>query len=139
MSRRIAIALLLGISSLTSCKEMTQAKANAATAIGDFHRDFNDGKFKELYASGDSSLKSAATEADFVKLLDAVNRKLGKQVKSSEEGWKLNSINMKTTVVVTQNTEFEKGKGTETFTYVVSGGSCKLQGYFINSQDMMTN
>jgi hypothetical protein len=45
---------------------------------------------------------------------------------------------MKASAVVTQNTEFEQGKGVETFTYVISGGSCTLQGYNINSQDMMT-
>lgn len=44
---------------------------------------------------------------------------------------------MKTTAVLTQNTEFERGKGVETFTFVVSGSSCTLQGYYINSQDMM--
>jgi hypothetical protein len=138
MKRRTLIALLVGLTSLTSCKDMTKAKGLADTAIVDFHKQFNEQKFKELYTAGHADLKAAATEADFLKLLEAVHRKLGKQVKSTEAGWRVNTFNMKTSAVVTQNTEFEQGKGVETFTYVVSGTSCTLQGYHINSQDMMT-
>ncbi|MES2470092.1 MAG: hypothetical protein V4675_22560 [Verrucomicrobiota bacterium] len=138
MKRRTLIAVLVGLVSLTSCKDTTKAKGLADAAIVDFHKQFNEQKFKELYTAGHADLKAAATEADFLKLLEAVHRKLGKQVNSSEEGWRVNTFNMKTSAVVTQNTEFEQGKGVETFTYVVSGGFCTLQGYHINSQDMMT-
>jgi hypothetical protein len=138
MNRRHLIALLIGLMSLSSCKDMTKAKGLAGTAIVDFHKQFNDQKFKELYTSAHPELRAAATETDFLKLLEAVHRKLGKQVRSTEASWRVNTFNMKTTAVVTRNTEFEHGKGVETFTFVVSGASCTLQGYYINSQDMMT-
>jgi hypothetical protein len=138
MKRRTLIALLVGLTSLTSCKDMTKAKGLADTAILDFHKLFNEQKFKELYSAGHADFKAAATESDFLKLLEAVHRKLGKQVKSTEAGWRVSTFNMKTSVVVTQNTEFDHGKGIETFTYAVSGPSCTLKGYHIDSQDMMT-
>lgn len=137
MKRRTLVALLVGLVPLTSCKDMSKAKGMADAAIVDFHKKFNEQKFKELYSAGHADLKAAATEADFLRLLEAVHRKLGRQVRSSEGGWRVNTSNMKTSAVVTQDTEFEQGKGTETFTYVVSGDSCTLLGYHINSQDMM--
>lgn len=120
-----------------SCKDMTQGKGLADTAIVDFHKKFNEQKFKEIYAGSHSDFKAEATEEKFVNLLDAVDRKLGKQVKSTDATWRVNSFNFKTNVMVAQNTEFERGKGTETFTYRVSDGKAILVGYFINSSDMM--
>src|SRR5262249_20214869 len=100
-------------------------------------KQFNEQKFKELYASSHPDLKAASTEVDFVKLLEAIHRKLGKYVRSTDAGWRVNTHNLTTTASVTQNTEFEHGKGVEMFTFVVSGGTCTLRSYHINSQDMM--
>ena len=137
MNLRTLLVSLLALVALSSCKEMTKGKGLAETAIVDFHQQFNEGKFKELYAAGHADLKSAATEEDFVKLLEAVHRKLGKQVKSTEGGWRINSFNLKTSVALSQTTEFEHGKGVESFSYIVSGDSCQLQGYHIDSKDML--
>ena len=138
MNRRTLIAMLLCVGSLSSCKDIGTARGLATAAIADFHQQFNDGKYRELYSAGHASLKKAATEADFLKLLEAVHHKLGKQVSSTETGWRVNTFNMKTTALVTQDTKFEHGQGTETFTYVISYGKCELEGYHINSNDMMT-
>lgn len=129
--------LLLALFSLASCKDMVRGKDMAAAAIVDFHQQFNAGKFKELYAAGHDDLKAAAKEEDFVKLLEAVHRKLGKYVKSTDAGWRVNTFNLKTVVLLTQKAEFEHGKGTETFSYIVSGESCLLQSYYIQSNDML--
>lgn len=137
MRLRSLLMLLLVIASLTSCKEMTQGKGLAETAIVDFHQQFNAGKFQAIYAAAHADLKSAASEDEFVKLLEAVHRKLGKQVKSTEGGWRVNSFNFKTVVLMSQNTEFENGKGTETFSFIISGESCLLQSYHIDSKDML--
>jgi len=123
---------------LPSCGDMTKGRAIADAAVTDFHRQFNEGKFSDLYQAADPGLKGASPEADFLKLLEAVDRKLGKHVKSTETGWQMKTFNTTTTAVVTEKSEFEHGTGVETFTYVISGGSCALQGYFINSADMLT-
>jgi hypothetical protein len=137
MNLRTLLMLLLPLIALTSCKDMVRGKELAEAAIVDFHRQFNEGKFKELYAAGHEDLKNATTEEDFVKLLEAINRKLGKHVKSTEAGWRVNSFNLKTVAVLTQKTEFEHGKGTETFSYIISGESCVLLSYYMQSNDMM--
>ena len=141
MNPRTLIALLLGLLSLatlTSCKDMTNAKGMANTAIVDFHKKFNEQKYSEIYAAAHADFKGASKEEDFLKLLEAVQRKLGKQVKSTEARWGVNSVNMKTTATITRDTDFEQGKGVESFTYVVSGEACTVLSYSINSQDMMT-
>lgn len=122
---------------LPACKDMTQAKGLSDTAIGDFHRQFNEGKFKEVYAATHANFKKTSTEAEFVELLDAMHRKLGKQVKSTGTGWRVNSINGKTTASVSQDTEFEHGKGRESFVFVVSDGKCSLENYDIQSRDLI--
>lgn len=133
MNRRTLLALLLPLCALTSCKDMTKAKGLADAAITVFHQQFNEQKFKELYTESHPDMKAAATEADFLKFLETLHQKLGKQVSSTEAGWRVNSLNFKTTAALTRNTEFEHGKGVENFTFVVSDGTCKLQSYFINS------
>jgi hypothetical protein len=137
MKLRNLLALLLPLLLFSSCKDMTRGKDLSEAAIVEFHHQFNELKFKEIYVAGNADLKAAATEEDLVKLLQAVHKKLGAQVKSSNAGWRVNSFNMKTSVVLSMNTEFEHGKGVETFTYIVSGESCTLQSYHIDSKDMM--
>lgn len=137
MKRRSLLALPLAALSLTSCKDMTRGVRLADAAVDDFHKRFNEQKFKEIYADAHADLKSATTEADFVKLLEAVHRKLGKHTGATGSGWRINSLNMKSTVVFSENSVFEQGKGTEVFTFVISGESCVLQGYDIESRDMM--
>ena len=134
----LAIAALAFALPLTSCKDMRQAKSLADPAVVDFHKQFNDKKFKDIYTASHPTFKAAAKEADFLKLMETIHKKLGKQVKSTEAGWKVNSYNFTTYAVLTQDTEFERGKGTETFTYVVDKGACTLNGYHINSQDLIT-
>lgn len=116
---------------------MRKGTGMAETAIVEFHKQFNEQKFKEIYAAAHADFKAASTEADFVELLEVVHRKLGKHVKLEDGGWRVNSFNGKTTASVTKNSEFEHGKGVESFNYVISGESCTLQGYNINSKDMM--
>ncbi|MDB6074762.1 MAG: hypothetical protein JWO89_2402 [Verrucomicrobiaceae bacterium] len=137
MTRRSLITLVALILPLASCKDMTAGKSLAQAAILDFHAKFNDSKFKEIYAASSPDMKKASSEADFVKFVETVHRKLGKHTKATDAGWKVNSFNFKTSAIISQNSEFEQGKGVETFTYLISGNSCTLQGYHINSQDMM--
>lgn len=138
MNRRTLLSSLACLLLLTpSCKDMTQGKGLADAAIIDFHKQFNEQKFKEIYAGAHPDLKAKAKEEDFVKLLETMHRKLGKQVKSTDATWRVNSFNFKTNAMVGQDTEFEQGKGTETFTYLISDGKATLAGYYINSSDMM--
>lgn len=122
---------------LTSCGDMRKAQGLAETAIVVFHQQFNEQKLKEIYAATHPDFKAETKEADFLALLEAMQRKLGKHVKSTDAGWMINSVNGQTSIKVTQESEFEQGKGTEIFNYRVSDGTCTLRGYDIQSRDMM--
>ena len=137
MKRFYHLLALVCLLVLPACKDMTQAKGLSETAITDFHRQFNEARFKEVYAATHENFKKATTEAEFVELLDAMHRKLGKHVESAGKGWRVNSFNGKTTASLSQDATFEHGKGTETFVFVISDGKCSLQNYDIQSRELI--
>ena len=136
MKRGKLISVIITVALLSACGDTNKGKILADTAINNFHRQFNESKFKELYTAASPDLKSVTNEADFIKLLEAVQRKLGKQTRSSEGGSNIN-FSTKTVVTIAQNTEFEHGKGIEKFTYVISDGNCTLKGYNIDSKELI--
>ncbi len=133
----LLVTLLCLCAALLSSCGMKKAVPDAKAAVVVFHTQFNDGKFKEIYDASSPEMKKASPEADFIKFLETVKSKLGKETSTSDAGWKLSSFNFTTNVVLTMNTEFEHGKGTETFTYVVTKSGCTLKGYYIQSKDLI--
>jgi len=81
-------------------------------------------------------MKAVVPEAEFLRFLEATLSKFGKNLKSTESDWNINSLNSKTVVSVARNTEFENRPGIETFSFVVSDSQCTLQGYRLDSKDM---
>ena len=136
MKRGKLISIILTVVLLPACGDKNKGKSLADTAINNFHRKFNESKFQELYTAASPDLKSVTNEADFIKLLEAVQRKLGKQSRSSDGGSNIN-FGAKTVVTITQNTEFEHGKGIEKFTYVIADEDCTLKGYNIDSKELI--
>jgi hypothetical protein len=132
---QIAVTFLIS-ALLPACGNSDKARDLSSTEIVNFHRQFNESKFRELYKSASPDLKSVTTEADFIKLLELEHNKLGKQVSSSEIGSNVN-FGGKTVVTISQNTTFEHGKGVESFRYIVSDNNCILQGYNITSNDLL--
>ena len=130
----VAVALLFGIAGCGLKQSMSAAGKSANT----FHEKFNAQKFSEIYASSTPAFKSATKEADFVKLLQAIQRKLGKYKSATQTGWRGNTTPAGTVVVLTYNSQFEKHSAVETFTFAVSGETATLQGYNINSNALIT-
>ena len=83
-------------------------------------------------------MKDAATEEELTKLLNAVHTKLGKVKESTNQGWNVRQFNLTTGVTMTQETVFEKGKGTEEFVFILDGKKAALVNYHINSMDLIT-
>ena len=99
------------------------------------------GKKRLFVGIGDickESRRRASLEADFLKLLQVIQRKLGKYKSATQAGWRGNSTPAGTVVVLTYNSEFEKHSAVETFTFNVSGDTATLQGYNINSNALIT-
>jgi hypothetical protein len=131
------VAALLLVSSALGCN-MAQDKSAAEREVVDFHRQLAAGNYAALYAAGHAELKKAASEKDFILLLDAVHRKLGTVVSSAPAGSKVFSGTGGTTVRLGYQTKFSDGDGVETFTYRIEGGRALLLGYNINSMALIT-
>ncbi|NBV24892.1 MAG: hypothetical protein EBS05_23605 [Proteobacteria bacterium] len=116
---------------------MVKGKGAAEVAIGEIHQQFNDTKFAAIYTGGHAKLKKASPEKQFVELMEAVHRKLGKVTDTKNTGWRINTFNLTTTVLMQQQTTFERGKGVESFTFEMDGEKAVLVGYFINSNDLI--
>ena len=68
----------------------------------------------------------------------AVHRKLGLATRTTNKNWSMRRFNLQTSVMLVQQTQFEHGAATETFTFVVRGESATLLGYNIQSVDLIT-
>jgi hypothetical protein len=113
----------------------TQAAEQAVTA---FHQQLDTGDFKGIYAATHADFKKAATEKEFVDILEAVHRKLGNIQSTQRATWNINSYNFQTNVSMTYDTTFEQGKAKESFNYRIEDGKAVLRGYNINSPTLIT-
>ncbi len=137
---RIAgVGMAVGALWLAGCGGLMKGKAQAEAAVTEYHRQFNDSKFKELYAASDSAFQKAETEKNFSEYVGAVRTKLGKVTDAKPYGFYVRTMNGRKTVELTYQTTFEKGKGTEEFVFHISGGKALLQNYRIDSKDLIVN
>jgi Protein of unknown function (DUF4019) len=130
----LVVAILFG---LQGCG-VSADKAKAEAAVEVFHQQLDAGDFDAIWNSTDVALRAVTSEAKFDKFVGAVHGKLGHVVKTSSAGWRVQSFNLKTNVVLQQKTNFEHGSGTETFTFAVHGEALKLAGYYVESEDLVT-
>ncbi|MEO7100854.1 MAG: hypothetical protein ABI162_15945 [Luteolibacter sp.] len=128
----VASSILL-LSGCNPVKSTATAEAEAAK----FHTFYDAGEFGDIYDSSGKEFKASGTKEKVVKFMKSVSDKLGKTKSSVKAGWRANSFNLKTTVVLTYSTTYERGAGTETFTYRVENGKASLIGWYINSDDLV--
>ena len=120
-----------------SCSMMKDSKS-AEPAVEKFHTQFNAKEFAEIYRDSGDLMKGATTEKELTDLFDAVYRKLGTYKSSKSLSWHVNTGPMTSIVTLVYDTEFSDGKGKEQFVISVSGDTVKLEGYNINSSDLIT-
>ena len=137
MTRNLILGFVICLL-ITGCGDTIKGKTIAEPQVAAFHEKLNAGRFDEIYSTADEAFHKAAAKEKALELFSAIGKKLGKAKSSSTKTWKVNTFNLVTTVVLVVETEFEHGKGTETFTFRVSDGKASLIGYNINSLDMMT-
>ena len=125
--------LLLG----ASCSMVKDSKT-AEPAVEKFHQQFKAGDFAQIYADAGDQMKAAATEKQLTDLLDAVHRKLGTYQSSNAVSWNVQAGPLTSMVSLVYETQFSDGKATEQFVISVRGDTAKLEGYNINSPDLIT-
>jgi hypothetical protein len=134
---RLLIAALLLVT-VAGCG-FAKSKQIAAKSVETFHQQFNETRFSAIYSGSTTNFKASAPEAEFLKFIQAVRRKLGAFQSGTETGWRTNNTTNGTFVVLTYNSQFERGKATETFTFVISRETATLQGYNVNSPELITD
>jgi hypothetical protein len=134
-----AVSFLVITLLFSGCGNFIHGKAIAEPQVDVFHSQLDDEKYSDIYTNATDEFCKAAPETKFTDLLSAVHRKLGKVVSTKTVTWRANTFNFKTQVALVQETKFEKGTATETFTFVVANDKATLAGYYINSTDMLIN
>ncbi len=132
------ILTLAACAALAGCGDTIKGKSVAEPEVGVFHQRLNQKRFEEIYSAASADFRKAAPKEKVMELFSAIDRKLGPAKSWTTKSWNVRTFNFVTTVVLVQDTSFEKGQGTETFTFRVSGDKATLVGYNINSLDMMT-
>jgi hypothetical protein len=135
---RYLILVLTSCVALCGCGDTIKGKSVAEPQIAVFHADLNAKRFDKIYAAAGDEFRKAAPKEKVLQLFTVIEKKLGPVVSTSIKSWNVKTFNFVTTVVLVADTKFEKGSGTETFTFQVSGEKALLVGYNINSLDMMT-
>ena len=134
----LSLSVVLTLFTVAGCS-FTKSKQIAEKAVDTFHQQFNETQFGAIYSGATASFKAGATEADFFKLIQAIRGKFGSFQSGSEAGWRTNATTDGTFVILTYSSQFERGKATETFTFVISGESATLQSYNINSPALISD
>jgi hypothetical protein len=117
---------------------MGEYKSLAESEVPKFHEYLDAGRFEELYNQSSDNLKNTASKEDFVKLATAIHNKLGNVVESKSNSYNINYNTSGTFVTLVYETSFASGKGTEKFAYRIKDHKAILNGYWINSNDLIT-
>ena len=132
------LAPIAAVAMLAGCGLKEQFK-DADRDVARFHAALDAGNYDGIWGMTGPTFRAATKRAEFQKVLEAVHRKLGKVRNSKQTGWNANAGTSGRTLVVTMATTFERGSGTETFTYAKDADQLMLAGYNIQSEEMMLN
>lgn len=139
LTRSTVLPLLLTLTALASGCSSAEDVELARAEIPRFRQQLAARQFEHIYAAAGDDLKNGTTQADWVALLAAVDRKLGAVRNSHEAGWNVSVQTSGRLVSLGAQTQFERGNGVETFVYRVSNGKAVLAGYHINSNALITD
>jgi hypothetical protein len=134
---RAAIALTFAVL-LASCG-VKQSMEDAGVGIEQFHARYDKENYDAIWGTTSTEFRKITTQKQFEQLLIAIRGKLGAVKSSKQQGWQANTNNGVSTVVISTQTTFEKGDGTETFTFVREGEALKLLGYNLQSAALIAN
>lgn len=136
MKTSFLTAIFIGVLVLTGCNPV-KSTAEADKAAAKFHSLFDAEDFEQIFVTAHADFQASQPKEDTIHFLRSVREKLGSVKSTNRTGWLANSVNMKTNVVLTFETEFENGQGVETFTYRIADGSAILLGWHINSDALI--
>jgi len=124
---------------LSSCGTSMKIVERARLNVEQFHTQMDTEQFTAIYAACDEKFHQATSESDFVKLLDAIHRKLGNvqqsDLRNTGVAW---FAGQGATVTLVYQTKFASGSGMERFVWHVKENGAALYSYNINSNELVT-
>ena len=128
--RRYFVAICATGILLCSCGSATKNLQLAEQNVEQFHSELDSAQYAAVYAACDERFHQATTESDFVKLLEAVHRKLGNvqqaNLRNTGVAW---FAGQGATVTLVYETKFAEGTGTEQLVWHVKDNGAALYGY----------
>jgi hypothetical protein len=112
---------------------MVQGRTIGRPATEKFHSQWNHSDWDAVVKECDPAMFENTPGPKLRKFFSAVHEKLGNNVSAKERGWRTNATTDGTYYIVEYTTQFEKGPGTEKFTWKIDGSEAKLVAYNVNS------
>jgi hypothetical protein len=119
---------------LTSCG----GTADAKRGVANFRARAAQTSFSEIYWRAAPEFRQSATEEQFLRVMTALNRKLGAWTSAGEPGWNVSRGTAGQVVNLTYQSQFAKGAVSEQFTWRIEDGEPILLGYHVNSPLLIT-
>ena len=119
---------------LASCAGTDDAKRGVAN----FRARAAQTSFSEIYWRAAPEFRQSATEEQFLRLMTALDQKLGRWTSAGEPGWNVTRGTAGQVVNLTYQSQFAKGAVSEQFTWRIEDGEPVLLGYHANSPLLIT-
>ena len=136
--KNLSIVLLI-LSVLSIGCFMTEGIEAGEKAVNKFHEQFNNNEIDEIYNDADQQFKESDSKESIIGFLEKVRKRLGKVKDTKRTGWNVNKNLKGTFATVNFETEFENGKGTETFIFLLADEDTKLLNYNVNSKALLAD
>lgn len=119
---------------LASCAGTADAKRGVAS----FRARAAQTSFSEIYWRAAPEFRQSATEEQFLRVMTALNRKLGSWTSAGEPGWNVTRGTAGQVVNLTYQSQFAKGAVSEQFTWRIEDGEPILLAYHVTSPLLIT-
>jgi hypothetical protein len=121
---------------LSACNPMENL-GEAEEQVDRFQTHFSSGEVKDMYAMAGPAFRESTTRKDFDDFVEVISARLGAIETSQRDSFNVKSTPGGTTTVVTMSTQFEKGQGTETYTFIGNGEDMRILGWQVNSDRLL--
>jgi hypothetical protein len=111
--------------------------AAADVAVTRFHQQLDSEDYAAIYTQADQRFRDVTKQDDFIALMTAVHRKLGRVGSATRQGFFVNYNTSGTRIRTTYGTKFSDGDAQEQFVWSKSGGNVALLGYNIQSNSLV--
>ena len=134
----IAITVVvLGFSIWQCGSALVAGRGLSNVAVQQFHAQLNEQQYEQIFTEADDGFQRSANKEETIKFLQAVHRKLGNAEQASLTNLTVQATAGGTYVIAAYTTKFERGAGTEKFTWTKKDGQLVLHGYNIQSRALV--